>query len=98
MVERTWRRQASSAPGWVSLPSKNRRVSRMAPSFSERDGQHLAPLADEQLGAAAADVAQQQALVEHRHGLEHAEVDEAGLLHARRSRSRARGPRPRPGR
>ena len=45
-------------------------------------GQHLALLTDEQLRAAAADVAQQQARVEHRHRLEHAEVDEARFLHA----------------
>ena len=43
--------------------------------------QHLASMPHEQLGAAAADVAQQQALLEHRHGLQHAEVDEPRLLH-----------------
>ena len=70
----------------------------MAPSFSEREAEHLAPLADEQLGAAAADVAEQQALVEHRHGLEHAEVDEARLLHAGDDVDVDAGPRPTPGR
>ena len=45
-------------------------------------GEHLSPLADQDLGRAAADVAQEQPAVEHRHGLQHAEVDEAGLLHA----------------
>ena len=37
IVERTWRRQASTAPGCVCRPSKKRRVRRIAPSFSERD-------------------------------------------------------------
>jgi hypothetical protein len=50
----------------------------------ERSGrQHLAPETDEQLRAAAPDVAQQQAAVEDRHGLEHPEVDEPRLLDAR---------------
>ena len=83
IVDRTWRRHASTAPGWVSFPSKNRRVSRMAPSLSERDASTSPRWPDEQLGAAAADVAQQQALVVHGHGLQHAEVDEPGLLHPR---------------
>ena len=54
----------------------------MAPSLKLRDREHLALLADEELGAAAADVDEQEPLVEDRHGLEHAEVDEAGLLDA----------------
>ena len=48
----------------------------------ERSGrQHVAPLPDQQLGAAATDVAEQQALVVHRHGLQHPEVDQPSLLH-----------------
>src|SRR5207237_7592546 len=38
---------------------------------------------EHELSAAATDVDQQQLLVEHRHRLEHAEVDEPCLLHAR---------------
>ena len=47
-------------------------------------GQHVAALAEEQLGGAAADVAEQHPLVEQRERLQHAEVDQAGLLEARR--------------
>ena len=46
-------------------------------------GERLALLADQQLGRAAADVDEQQPAVEHRHGLQHAEVDQPGLLDAR---------------
>ena len=42
----------------------------------------LAALADEQLGRPAADVDEQQPAVEHRDRLEHAEVDQPGLLDA----------------
>ena len=45
-------------------------------------GERLALLADEQLGRAAADVDEEQPPVEHRHRLQHAEVDQAGLLGA----------------
>ena len=45
-------------------------------------GERLAPLADEHLGRAAADVDEQHALVEHRHRLQHAEVDQPRLLGA----------------
>jgi hypothetical protein len=44
--------------------------------------QDLAPGAHDQLGRAAADVAHEHLPVEHRHGLEHAEVDEPRLLEA----------------
>ena len=45
-------------------------------------GQRLAPLAEQQLGRAAADVDEEHPLVEHRHRLQHAEVDQPGLLGA----------------
>ena len=44
---------------------------------------HLARLADHELGGAPAYVDQEVALIEHGHGLEHAQVDEAGLLRTR---------------
>ena len=50
--------------------------------FQAARRQRLALQPDEQLGGAATDVAEQQALVEHRHRLEHAEVDQASLLDA----------------
>ena len=80
-------RGAHEAPAGVERPGV-REVAVEEPA-GEADGaelersrrQHLASLPHEQLGAAAADVAQQQALLEHRHGLQHAEVDEPRLLH-----------------
>lgn len=42
--------------------------------------QRLATLADEHLGTATADVAQQQTPIEHGHRLQHAEVDESRLF------------------
>ena len=46
-------------------------------------GQHLAALAEQQLGRAAADIDEEDPPVEHRHGLEHAEVDQPRLFDAR---------------
>ena len=44
--------------------------------------QHLAALADEELGAAAADVDEHELAVVHLQRLEHAQVDQPGLLGA----------------
>ena len=43
--------------------------------------QRLASLADQHFGAAAADVDEHEAPIEHRHRLQYAELDETGLLH-----------------
>ena len=64
-------------------PGKKRSVRRTAPTFRLRAAMRLAALADQQLGRTAADVDEQQAAVEHRHRLEHAEVDQPGLLDPR---------------
>ena len=68
--------------GAAGRSRKKRRVRRMAPSLKLRTARISLPLADQDLGAAAADVDQQQAPVEHGDGLQDAEVDEAGLLDA----------------
>ena len=46
-------------------------------------GEHLAPLADQDLGRPAADVDEQRPLLEHRHRLEDTEVDQPRLLEPR---------------
>ena len=51
------------------------------PQLQRTGREGLAALAQEELGAAAADVADEDALVVHREGGEDAEVDEPGLLH-----------------
>ena len=54
----------------------------MEPSFKLRDSEHLTALADEELGGSSSDVDEHEAAIEHRHGLQHAEMDEARLLDA----------------
>ncbi len=44
--------------------------------------EHLTAFADEELGGSSSDVDEHEAAVEHRHGLQHAEMDEARLLDA----------------
>ena len=56
---RTYSRQAATAFGPTAPPGKNRSVSRMAPSFRLSALEDLGPLADHELGAAAADVDEQ---------------------------------------
>ena len=46
-------------------------------------GQRLALLAEEQLGGTPADVHEEHPLIEHRHRLQHSEVDQAGLFGTR---------------
>ena len=58
-------------------PPKKRSVRRTAPSLNERANSVSPASADEQFGRTAADVDEEQALVERGHGLQHAEVDEA---------------------
>ena len=55
----------------------------MAPSFRDLAQQHLGAVADDQLGAAAADVDDEDPLVEQRQELDHAEMDQTRLLDAR---------------
>ena len=81
-IERTYERHSSTARGVTMPAGKNRSVSRTAPSLKLRAAKRDALLADQHLGRAAADVDQHQPAVEHRHGLQHAEVDEARLLDA----------------
>ena len=83
-VERTNVRHDDTALGVEALAGEEAVGQADGAELEAAGRQHLALLADQHLGDAAADVAQQQALVEHRHGLQHAEVDEAGLLDARR--------------
>ena len=79
-------------------PGKKRFVSRSAPSLRLATARSLSPLTDHELGAAAADVAHERPPLEDRQRLEHAEVDEAGLLDARHDLHLDAGLRARPGR
>ena len=79
---RTWLRQAVTASG-VDVAAGEEAVGE--PDGAELEaagGERLAALADQQLGRAAADVDEEQPPVEHGHRLEHAEVDQPGLLDA----------------
>ena len=77
-----WLRHASRSDLEGDPSAKKRLVEPDGPELERAGRQRLAPLAEHQLGAAAPDVADEQPLVEHGQGGEHAQVDEAGLLPA----------------
>ena len=52
------------------------------PDLQAARRERLAALSDQQFGGSAADIDEEQAAVEHWDGLEHAEVDQPGLLDA----------------
>ena len=76
-------RQASTAPGRQPVAGEVAAREADGAELEAAGVEDLALAADDQLGRAAADVAHEGLAVVHRHGLQHAEVDEAGLLEPR---------------